>query len=108
MDNETKIKYVGRTSIIFGLLLLATGIYLIIGSLSVNGGGIIGIIALPVIVISLFFLIGGIGFLLHKNWGRILLIIASVPTIAAVPIGTILSFLFFIVLMDDKVRRLLN
>jgi len=68
----------------------------------VVGLGILTLIAL----LSLPALIGSIGLLKHKSWGRTLMIVVSIFHLVSVPVGTALGVYGIWVLFHEDTRRL--
>jgi hypothetical protein len=66
------------------------------------GLGILTLIAL----LSLPALIGSIGLLKHKSWGRTLMIVVSIFHLVSVPVGTALGVYGIWVLFHEDTRRL--
>ena len=68
--------------------LLSIGVPLLIGSLAALG------------------LVGAIGMLSYKNWGRILIIVVAALGLVFIPIGTLKGVYFIWVLMQDETIKL--
>jgi hypothetical protein len=64
------------------------------------------VIALTVFVVSIAGVIGAIGVLQRKEWGRIVLLVVSFFNLLHVPIGTVLGIYSIWVLMKDETVRL--
>ena len=68
---------------------------------------IIGTISFAFIVITCVpGIIGGIGLLKHKNWGRILILIISAIDLLNIPIGTALGAYSLWALLQDDTEKL--
>jgi hypothetical protein len=115
---DTHVTIVGGLHIAFGLLGLmgmAFAMIFVVGAgvaMAEAGHGLfgtlIGTIALAFLaVLSLPGLIGGIGLLMRKNWGRILVIIVSFVQLINIPFGTVLGAYSLWVLLQEDTRRLL-
>ena len=120
------VKILGILHIVFGSL----GILAAIIVLAIFGGiaGLVGaadhsqdsVVAIPILgglgiliflfllVISLPGLIGGIGLLQFKPWGRILIIIVSALDLIHIPIGTALGVYGFWVLLNRETEQLFS
>jgi len=79
-------------SFIHGIELEAVGILRLIGIII---GSFLGVLGLPKII-------GGIGLLHGREWGRILIIILSFLSLMNVPIGTALGLYSLIVLFNRE------
>ena len=115
MDQHVKI--VAILSIIFGVLMALLGLalfgiiagagvasgeqeaLLVTGSVGMLVGGLFVILALPSII-------GGIGLLKQRNWGRILILIVAALSLLNFPFGTAYGIYAFWVLMNDQTRPL--
>ncbi len=73
----------------------------IIGVALIIAGIVIAITSLPSII-------GGIGLISHKSWGRIWGLIASALNIPSIPIGTIIGIYGLWVLLSDETAELLR
>ncbi len=65
-------------------------------------------ISVLMLVVSLAGIIGGIGVLRRREWGRITLLIVSFFNLLRVPLGTILGAYTLWALMNDEVIRLFD
>lgn len=64
---------------------------------------ILSIVIFAVLLFALPGIIGGIGLIKGKSWGRILTIVANVITLLNFPIGTALAgYTFWVLLMKDN------
>ena len=65
-------------------------------------------ISLPLLVgfLSTVGLIGAIGMLSYKNWGRIMVMVVAIMGLLSIPIGTLKGVYFIWVLMQDETVRL--
>ncbi len=65
-------------------------------------------VSLPILVgfISTVGLVGAIGMLSYKNWGRIMVIVVAVMGLLNIPIGTLKGVYFIWVLMQDETIKL--
>jgi hypothetical protein len=65
-------------------------------------------VSLPILVgfISTVGLVGAIGLLAYKNWGRILVIVVAVMGLLNIPIGTLKGVYFIWVLMQDETVKM--
>jgi len=59
-------------------------------------------------VFSIIGIIGGIGLLKQKEWGRIMLLIVSFVNLLHIPIGTALGAYSIWVLMNDETMKICN
>ena len=59
-------------------------------------------------IFCLLYIIGGIGLLYNKKWGRIFLIIASIVGLFSFPIGTVVGIIFLIFLFKKDVVKVLK
>jgi len=69
---------------------------------------ILFVIAGVIILFSLLGIIGAIGVLKRKEWGRILLLVISFFHLIRVPLGTILGVYSIWVLLNKETIRLFN
>ena len=121
MDIRKHVTMVGAIHIGFGILgLLAAFIVILVlvGTgflvLSIEGDelplrimtGIAVFVTLLLAIFSVPEIIGGIGVLKYKNWARYLTLIIAVFNLFNVPIGTIVGFYTFWVLMQDEAESL--
>src|SRR5687767_2373742 len=115
MDQHVKI--VAILSIIFGVLMAFLGLALfgiiagagvasgeqdaliVTGTVGMAVGGLFIILALPAII-------GGIGLLKGRNWGRILILIVAALSLLNFPFGTAYGIYAFWVLLNDQTRPL--
>lgn len=115
MDQHVKI--VAILSIIFGVLMafLGLGIFGIIAAAGAASGeqeamwvtGAVGIfIAGLFAILALPAIIGGIGLLKGRNWGRILILIVAVLSLLNFPFGTAYGVYALWVLVNDQTRPL--
>ncbi|MEW6511993.1 MAG: hypothetical protein AB1428_13665 [Bacteroidota bacterium] len=61
-----------------------------------------------IFVVSLAGIIGGVGVLKRKEWGRILMLVVSFFNLAHVPLGTVLGVYTLWVLLNNDTIRLFN
>ena len=116
MAKEGTIKALGIIAIVYAVLifLLIFGVYAFafasFGLQELYDMGTISYIQIliPTLIIALMYLIGGIAFLKYKNWGRIVLIIASFVNLLAIPIGTILGIMFLIYLFNNEIKSVMR
>jgi hypothetical protein len=116
MSKEGTIKALGIIAIVYAVLifLLVFGVYAFafasFGFQELYDMGTISyiLILIPTLIIALMYLVGGIAFLKYKNWGRIVLIIASFINLLAIPIGTILGIMFLIYLFNDEIKSIMR
>lgn len=115
MDQHVKI--VAILSIVFGALMAFLGLALfgiIFGAGAVSGereamfvtgtvatilGGLFALLSLPAII-------GGIGLLKRRQWGRILVLIVAALSVLNFPFGTAYGIYAFWVLLNDQSRPL--
>lgn len=115
MDQHVKI--VAILSIVFGALLAFLGLaffgiifgagaasgekdaLLVTGTVGMAIGGFCVLLALPAII-------GGIGLLKRRDWGRILILIVAALSLLNVPFGTAYGIYAFWVLLNDQTRML--
>jgi len=117
MDWKKHITVLGALRIGFGALgLLAAAIVFV----AVVGGGLLSgdqqaiaitsivgtVIAGMIALVSLPWIIAGVGLLKFKPWARLLSLILSVFDLANVPFGTALAFYTFWVLIQDEAERI--
>jgi hypothetical protein len=69
---------------------------------------ILSFIALWMVIVSVAGIIGGIGVLTRKEWGRIVLLIVSFFNLIRVPLGTALGVYGIWVLLNKETIQLLN
>ena len=111
------VQIVAILSIVFGVLMAFLGLALfgiiagsgvasgeaeamiVTGTVGTAVGGLFVILALPAII-------GGIGLLKRRNWGRILILIVAALSLLNVPFGTAFGIYAFWVLMNDQSRPL--
>ena len=116
---ETHVKVVAVLHLIFSGMLLLVGLMVVI--LMVSGGLISGdktaiaitsglglFFAMLFIVLSIPAIIGAIGTLKLKNWGRILLIIVGVFNLPGFPVGTALGAYTLWVLFQKETESLFS
>jgi len=116
MAKERTIKSLGIIAIVYAVLIFALifGVYAFaFASYSLQELYDIGTISyiqilIPILIIALMYLVGGIAFLKYKNWGRIVLIIASIVNLLIFPIGTILGIMFLIYLFNDEIKSMMR
>jgi hypothetical protein len=115
MDQHVKI--VAILSIVFGVLMAFLGLALfgIIAGAGVAGGEreeiiITGAVGTAIgglfVLLSLPSIIGGIGLLKRRDWGRILILIVAALSLLNFPFGTAYGIYAFWVLMNDQTRPL--
>lgn len=115
MDQHVKI--VAILSIIFGALMAFLGLALfgiiagagvasgereamfVTGTVGTVVGGLFIVLALPAII-------GGVGLLKHRNWGRILILIVAALSLLNFPFGTAYGVYAFWALLNDQTRPL--
>lgn len=116
---ESHVKIVGILNIVFGVLFLlaAFSIGFLLTGIGVVSNDSDASFVLPIIgsAISIFFgllslpgIIGGIGVVQHKNWGRIILIIIAIMDLFAFPIGTAIGAYTLWVLFNQDSIKLFN
>ncbi len=127
---EKHVTLVGTLNIVYGALtILGAGILFVLGgwfghffeSLMRDGyirphdvpievldivPVILFIIAIMMLIVSIGGIVGGIGVLNKKEWGRILLLVISFFTLVRVPLGTILGIYSIWALLNDETIRL--
>ena len=114
---DQHVKTVAILSIIFGALLAFLGLALfgliagagvvsgeqealiVTGSVGMLVGGLFVTLALPAIL-------GGVGLLKRRNWGRILILIVAALSLLNFPLGTAYGIYAFWVLLNDQTRPL--
>lgn len=116
MAKEGTIKVLGVIAIVYGILILA----LIIGVYSfafasytfqyLQEMGVLSYfpILVPMIIIAILYIVGGIALIKYKNWARILLIILSIVNLLAFPIGTIMGIIYLIYLFNSEVKAIMH
>lgn len=115
MDQHVKI--VAILSIVFGALMAFLGLalfgiifgagaasgekdaLLVTGTVGTAVGGLFVLLALPSII-------GGIGLLKRRDWGRILILIVAALSLLNFPFGTAYGIYAFWVLLNDQTRVL--
>ncbi len=116
---ETHVRIVAVINIVFGGLFLIIGgglATLLVGIGFLAGDpeamtvlGIIGAaFTLIMLVVSLPAIIGGIGLLQRKEWGRIVILIISVLDLVNFPVGTAISAYSLYVLLNQETVGLFN
>jgi uncharacterized membrane protein len=65
-------------------------------------------VAAAMFIVSIFGILGGIGVLKRKEWGRIITLIASFVNLLHIPIGTALGVYTLWVLMNDQSVKIFN
>ena len=116
---ETHVKVVAVLHLIFSGMLLLVGLMVVI--LMVSGGLISGdktaiaitsglglFFAMLFILLSIPAIIGAIGTLKFRNWGRILLIIVGVFNLPGFPVGTALGAYTLWVLFQKETESLFS
>jgi len=116
---ETHVKVVAVLHLIFSGMLLLVGLMVVI--LMVSGGLISGdktviaitsglglFFAMLFIVLSIPAIIGAIGTLKFRNWGRILLIIVGIFNLPGFPVGTALGAYTLWVLFQKETESLFS
>lgn len=68
----------------------------------------LGGIGVLILIVSAAGIIGGVGVLKRKEWGRILVLIVSFFNLLRVPLGTLLGGYSIWALMNDEMIRLFN
>lgn len=115
MDQHVKI--VAILSIVFGVLMALLGLLLfgiIAGSGAASGErdamlvtGIVGtVLGGFLIILSLPAIIGGIGLLKHRQWGRVVIMIVAALSLLNFPFGTAYGAYAIYVLMHDQTKPL--
>jgi hypothetical protein len=69
---------------------------------------ILTIIGICIFIFSIVGIIGAIGVLKRKEWGRITLLVVSFFSLLSIPLGTILGVYSIWVLLNDDTIRLFN
>ncbi len=69
---------------------------------------ILTIIGILILIFAVAGIIGSIGVLKRKEWGRITLLIVSFFSLLSIPLGTILGVYSIWVLLNDETIRLFN
>jgi hypothetical protein len=64
------------------------------------------IISLWILVVSLPSIIGGVGLLRYKSWGRYLVLVLSVLALFSIPLGTAIGAYSIWVLLQDETAEL--
>ncbi|HXG58309.1 MAG TPA: hypothetical protein VNL91_04755 [Thermoanaerobaculia bacterium] len=114
---ESHVKVVGVLYVILGVLGVIAGLALfglIAGAGAISGDrdaffitGTIGtIIGAFIVIMSLPSILGGIGVLRRRNWGRVLTIVLSFINLLGFPIGTAIGAYSLWVLLNDQSRPL--
>lgn len=70
--------------------------------------GVAAVVGAFLTVTSLPSVIGGVGLLSRREWGRILILIVSVFDVFNVPLGTAIAVYTFWVLLQDETRALFS
>lgn len=115
MDQHVKI--VAILSIIFGALMAFLGIALFVmiaGAGVASGeqdalivtGGVGMLVGGLCVFLGLPSIIGGVGLLKHRDWGRILILIVAAFSLLNIPFGTAYGIYAFWVLLNDQTRPL--
>ena len=118
------VKILGILNIVYGglavlagviVLVVMGGIATLVGASDQSGdgqvavpilGGIGGIVFLICLILGLPSLIGGIGVLQYKSWGRILVIVLSAIHLFNIPLGTALGIYGFWVLLKPETEQM--
>ncbi len=95
---------------IFGLLIgLSIAAFLVLGGTLADDETALPVMGAIAIIVMLVFLItyipgliGGIGILKHRHWGRILTLVMSFFALLSFPFGTALSIFTMVVLFDSR------
>lgn len=115
---ERHVHLISILWIIYGILGLAFAflVFLVLFGISfISGMGDIapGILRIVAWVASLFFaalslpqIIGGIGLMKRREWGRILILIVSFFHLFSFPLGTALAVYSFVILFKEETARL--
>ena len=69
---------------------------------------ILVVIGAIMIVVSIVAIIGAVGVMRRKEWGRIVLIVVSFFNLMHVPLGTVLGVYSLWVLFNDEIVRIFN
>ena len=112
-DLEKHVKILGWIHIVSGALFLLFGLgmgaFMLFSGVLTNDEEALAIFAIIAVfitglltVIGLPGIIGGIGLLKRKNWGRILTIIVGLLNITNIPIGTAIGAYTAYVLLQDS------
>lgn len=99
----------GALGVLAGLLLGGFGMLAAVFSGNADGlmaGGIMGLIAMFVGVLSLPSLLGGWGLLNYRPWARILVIVLSVLNLMNIPFGTLIGGYSLWVLLNEQTQRI--
>lgn len=116
---ETHITIVGALHVAFGLLALMALTFASLAMVGVGvamaeaGHGLMGsilgmLIVILLAVFSLPGLIGGVGLLMKKSWGRIVVLVLSFLHLINVPFGTALGAYSIWVLLQEDARDVLS
>lgn len=65
-------------------------------------------IGIVIVVVSIAGIIGAVGVMKRKEWGRIVLIVVSFFNLMHVPLGTVLGVYTLWVLFNDEIVRIFN
>jgi len=90
----------------FGAIIGISAITIFAFPYTHDSGGIFGLTIAAVSITGFLGIAvaGGIGLLMGKNWGRILVIIHSALVLLWIPIGTVIGILAIIYLGKDDIR----
>jgi hypothetical protein len=112
------LKIVGWLHLVFGALgvlsaVLFGGFGAIVGLFSgesggLMAGGIMGLLAIFIGILSLPSLLGGWGLLNYKPWARIVIIVLSVLNLLNIPFGTLIGGYSLWVLFNDQAQQILR
>jgi len=69
---------------------------------------ILGAIGVLILIVSIAGIIGGIGVLKRKEWGRVTLLVVSFFNLLHIPLGTVLGVYTIWVLFNSEIIRIFN
>jgi hypothetical protein len=118
------IRVLGIIAIVYGALILVLSLILGLfaassltyisrwvampglGDFTIQGASIIvATILILMAGVGVLWLLGGIGLIYHANWGRVLLIIASIISLLNFPIGTALGIIYLVFMFRNDIER---
>lgn len=115
------VKPLAIIAIIYGILLVLGSVLIFgfgLGSLKVLKDvadipglaevlteAVVSIVSLVMAGIGILWFLGGLGILYFREWGRVLLIIASIISLLIFPIGTTLGIIYLVYMFKKDVKK---
>lgn len=66
------------------------------------------VVMIVILINGALWLLGGIGLLEMRNWGRILLIIGAILALFSFPIGTALGIIYLVFMFNKNLKRMMR